>query len=286
MVCTLRSARLFTAGPVASKPVSEPTPEPTPEPAGAPATRPTTVRAIAPTPTLAGARRRITTALRRALPALTVFAVARLAGIAVVTVWTHRRGQHPRDVLGLKWDALWYHRIADWGYGTFIPSWYGPGLRYSDLAFFPLYPMTVRAVDDVLPVGSVASALLIAWVSAALAAWGVFAVVDHCYGRRTATALVLIWGLLPHAVVLSMAYTEPMMCALAAWALYATMTRRWLTAGVLSALAGLCRPNGIAVAAAVGVSVLADAWHRKRAGLPQQPRAWLAALAGWTLGSL
>jgi hypothetical protein len=270
---------LFTAGPVASKPESEPVSEATSEPVSEATSEP----AGGPPRHLAGPRPRtpyasLTTALRRALPALTVFAVARLAGVAVVTLWTHRRGQHPRNVLGLSWDALWYHRIAEWGYGTFIPSWYGPGLRYSDLAFFPLYPTTVRAVDTVLPVGSVATALLIAWVSAALAAWGVFAVIDHCYGRRTATALVLLWGLLPHAVVLSMAYTEPMMCALAAWALYATMTRRWLTAGLLSALAGLCRPNGIAVAAAVGVSVLADAWHRRRAGLPQQPRAWLAAL--------
>ncbi|MFC4034492.1 hypothetical protein ACFO3J_23885 [Streptomyces polygonati] len=231
-----------------------------------------------------GAGQRVAAAWRAAWRALLVFAVARVAGLIVVTLWAHRRGTHPRDALGLDWDGLWYHRIADWGYGTFIPGWETPGLRYSDLAFFPLYPMTVRAVDTVLPVGSVTSALLVAWLSAGLAAWGVFAVVDHCYGRRVATALVLVWGLLPHAVVLTMAYTEPMMCALAAWALYATITRRWLTAGLLSVLAGLCRPNAAAVAAAVTVTVLADAWRRRRTGLPQQPRAWVAAVLaplGW-----
>lgn len=213
-----------------------------------------------------------------------MFAAARLAGVGVVALWAHKRGGHPRDLLGLEWDALWYHRIADWGYGTFIPSWEAPGLRYDDLAFFPLYPMTVRAVDAVLPVGSVASALLVAWLSAVVAAWGVHAVIDHCYGRRTAIALVLIWGLLPHAVVLSMAYTEPMMTAFAAWALYATLTGRWLTAGVLGALAGLCRPNAVAVTAAVVAAVLADALHRRRTGRPQVPRAWVAlavAPLGW-----
>ncbi|SEO43450.1 glycosyltransferase family 39 protein [Actinacidiphila rubida] len=221
---------------------------------------------------------------RRALPAVTAFLVARLAGVAVLTLWAHRRGGHPRDLLALKWDGLWYHRIAEWGYGTFIPSWEAPGLRYSDLAFFPLYPMTVRAADAVLPGGSVASALAVAWAGALLAAWGIFAVVDHCYGRRTATALVVLWSLLPYSIVLSMAYTEPVMTALAAWALYATVTRHWLAAGVLSVLAGLSRPNAVAVPAAVTAAVLADAWHRRRTGRRQEPGAWCAALvapAGW-----
>ncbi len=238
----------------------------------------------APPGTAYGRWRRAGAAWRRAMPAVTAFVVARLAGVAVVALVAHRRGDHPRNVLGLEWDGLWYHRIADWGYGTFIPGWEQPGLRYSDLAFFPLYPMTVRAADAVLPVGSVACALLVSWVSAALAAWGVFAVADHCYGRRAATALVLLWALTPYSVVLTMAYTEPMMCALAAWALYAALTRRWLTAAGLSVLAGLCRPNGVAVAAALGAAVLADAWRRRREGLRQEPRAWLAAVLaplGW-----
>lgn len=228
--------------------------------------------------------RAVAAAWRRARAAVTVFAVARLAGIAAVALVAHKRGKHPRDVLGLAWDGLWYHRIADWGYGTFIPGWESPGLRYSDLAFFPLYPMTVRAVNAVLPGGSVTCALLVSWASAVLAAWGVFAVADHCYGRRTATALVTLWALLPYSVVLTMAYTEPMMCALAAWGLYATLTRRWAAAAALSVLAGLTRPNGVAVAAALCAAVLADAWRRRREGRRQDRRAWLAALAsplGW-----
>ncbi|NYV75534.1 hypothetical protein HW445_14610, partial [Streptomyces sp. UH6] len=53
-------------------------------------------------------------------------------------------------------------------------------------------------------------------------------------------------------------YTEPLLTALAAWALYATMTGRWLWAGALACLAGLSRPNGLAVAAAVAVTA---GWH-------------------------
>ena len=272
---------MFTPGPL-SEPVSESVSAPVPELVAGPVpATPYRPRRRLPIPARA---RAAAAAGRRALPAVTVFVVARLAGVAALTVWAHRRGGHPRNLLGLEWDALWYHRIADWGYGTFIPSWESPGLRYSDLAFFPLYPMTVRAADTLLPGGSVASALFVAWVCAALAAWGVFAVVDHCYGRRVATALVVVWGLLPYSIVLSMAYTEPAMTALAAWTLYAVVTRRWAVAGVLGLLAGLSRPNAVAVPAALMAAVVADAWHRWRTGRRQEPRAWLAALvapAGW-----
>jgi hypothetical protein len=53
---------------------------------------------------------------------------------------------------------------------------------------------------------------------------------------------------------------------------------------VLSVLAGLSRPNAVAVPAALTAAVLADAWHRWRTGRSQQPWAWVAALvgpAGW-----
>lgn len=253
---------MFTAEPVSSEPVSSPPPAP------------------APTAVAAATRRRV-----RAAPAVTAFVVARAAGLVVLTLWAHRLHRHPRNLLGLGWDGLWYHRIAEWGYGTFIPAWEAPGLRYDDLAFFPLYPMTVRAVDAGLPVGgSVAAALLVAWAAAVAAAWGIFAVTEHCYGRRTATALVLVWGLLPHSIVLTMAYTESLMTALAAWALYAAVTRRWLTAGLLAVLAGLTRPNAVAVAAAVSLAALAEAGRRWRDGRPQDRRVWAAAVAaplGW-----
>jgi hypothetical protein len=48
-----------------------------------------------------------------------------------------------------------------------------------------------------------------------------------------------------------MAYSESLFTALAAWSLWAVLTGRWLSAGALAALAGLTRPVGVAVVAAV-----------------------------------
>nr|WP_214661369.1 glycosyltransferase family 39 protein [Streptomyces polyasparticus] len=209
--------------------------------------------------------------------ALGAFAAARCAGIAVLAAVARRTGQDTSALLGASWDARWYKAIAAHGYGRTLH--FGPEVTHSDLAFFPLYPGLIRAVTTVLPVSGGAAGLLVAWLAAALAAYGIFAIGAHLFDRRTATLLVLLWGLLPHSVVLSMAYTEPVLTACAAWSLYALLTGRWLWAGALAALAGLSRPNGFAVAAAV-IVVAAFATVRGRGSR----RALLAALlapTGW-----
>ncbi|KUJ65722.1 hypothetical protein ACZ90_44360 [Streptomyces albus subsp. albus] len=205
---------------------------------------------------------RLAASLRRAAPALALYAAIRLAGVVCVAVWAWRLGRHPRTLLGYSWDGIWYTGIARHGYGTSFPSPLWPDLTFSDLAFFPLYPGLTRLVAAVTPLGTVSAGLLVAWMSAGVAAWGIHAIGKRLYGKRVALWLVVLWGLLPHAVVESMAYTEPLLTALAAWSLYAVLTGRWLWAGSLALLAGLSRPNGIAVAAAVCAAALATASGR------------------------
>ncbi|MFI5803610.1 glycosyltransferase family 39 protein [Streptomyces sp. NPDC051561] len=224
-------------------------------------------------------------ALRRAAPALALFTAARLTGMALMALWAWHLGKSPLHLLGQSWDSIWYTRIATDGYGhTAVLE--GGKVIQSDLAFFPLYPALIRAVSAVLPLSPGGAGLLISWTAALAAAWGIFAVVDRLHGRRIAILAVLLWGLLPHSVVLSMAYTEPLLVALAAWSLYAVLTRRWLWAGALAALAGLSRPNAVALVAAV---VAAAGWEIVRGRRRKQPewpgwQVWAgAALApvGW-----
>ncbi|PZG94873.1 hypothetical protein C1I97_27365 [Streptomyces sp. NTH33] len=223
-------------------------------------------------------------ALRRALPGLVVFAAMRLAVVAALSVWAVRTGRHPRTVLGMEWDSLWYIRIARHGYGTVLSGPAGSGVVYHDMAFFPLYPALIRAVNTAVPVGEVNVALALSWSAAVVAAAGLYAVGELLYGRRPALALVALWAVLPQAVVVTMAYTEPLMTAFAAWALYAAFTHRWLTAGLLASLAGLTRPNGIAAAAAVLTALGLHAWRCRREGRPVGRWAGPAAVlapAGW-----
>ncbi|QIQ03581.1 hypothetical protein [Streptomyces liangshanensis] len=200
----------------------------------------------------ADATSRTRAALHRALPALGLFAAARLAGMAFMALWAWHIGRSPRALLAYSWDSRWYAHIAAHGYGRTLR--FPGGIVQSDLAFFPLYPGLIRAVTGVLPVTGGTAGLLLSWSAAGAAAWGIYLVGERLHGRTTATLLVLLWGLLPHSIVLSMAYTEPLLTAFAAFSLYAVLTRRWLWAGGLAVLAGLSRPSGIAVAAAVSLT--------------------------------
>ncbi|MFD9032548.1 hypothetical protein ACFVZW_15555 [Streptomyces sp. NPDC059567] len=217
--------------------------------------------------------------LHRAAPALGLFAAARLTGTLVLAGWAWHIGRSPRALLAKSWDSAWYAQIAAHGYGRTLHR--PDGVIQSDLAFFPLYPGLVRAVTSVLPVSFGTAGLLVSWLSAGAAAWGIYLVGERLYGRPTGVVLVLLWGLLPHSIVLTMAYTEPLMTALAAWALYALLTRRPLWAAALAALAGLSRPSGIAVAAAVLAAAAYELW-RGRGRMDR--RMWAAAAlapVGW-----
>ncbi|MHC5905527.1 hypothetical protein ACVNF4_16740 [Streptomyces sp. S6] len=218
---------------------------------------------------------------RGVLVALGLFVLARLAGAGVLAGVAHAAGKDPLALLGHSWDSRWYLGIAAHGYGRTLH--FGPDVVHSDLAFFPLYPGLVRAVTAVTPLSGGSAGLLVSWTAAAVAACGIHAVARLLRGPAVAAATVLLWGLLPHSVVLSMAYTEPVLTAFAAWALYAVLTGRWVWAGTLAAAAGLSRPNGFAVAAAVVVAGVCEGVRARGRGLGTSRRVSgvLARVRAW-----
>ncbi|WKE68038.1 mannosyltransferase family protein [Streptomyces sp. WP-1] len=197
-----------------------------------------------------------------AVPALALFACVRLAGILAVIVTNALRGHPLVRTLAHSWDSRWYLHIAAQGYGH--KMWITPqGAVQTDWAFFPLYPALIRALTTVLPLTPGRAALLIAWLAAGVAAYGVYVIGHLLYGRGVATALVGLWAVMPHAVELTIAYTESLFAALAIWALYCVLKGRWLWAGALAAFAGLARPSGFAVAGAVALAAVYEAWRRR-----------------------
>lgn len=174
------------------------------------------------------------------------------------------------------WDAQWYAGIAAQGYG--FVRLQPDGRVLSDYAFFPLYPMLERLVAQLSGLAYADAGLVVSGLASVAAAWGIFAIGDLLSGRRVAVILTVAWAALPIGIVQSMAYSESLFTALAAWALMAVLRDRWLTAGMLACLAGATRPTGLAVAVAVAVS----AFYAVRRGRPVRPLA-AAALAplGW-----
>ncbi|WP_406461398.1 hypothetical protein OH768_40655 [Streptomyces sp. NBC_01622] len=214
--------------------------------------------------------------LRRAAPALLGYAAVRALGLVVLAVWSAARGKSAHTLLTARWDALWYTRVADLGYGyeVRLPN----GDVHSNLAFFPLLPWLERFMHAVSPLSYADGGLAVSLLASLAAAWGIFAVAEHVYGRRAALCAVLLWAMLPVGIVQSMAYSESLFTALAAWSLYAASTGRWLTAGTLALLAGLTRPVGLAVVAAVWVAGIASFVQDRSTAPAHGARNWRCAL--------
>ncbi|WP_260610812.1 glycosyltransferase family 39 protein [Streptomyces sp. WAC06614] len=204
--------------------------------------------------------------MRRAAPALAAFAAVRLLGLAVLAVWSAAAGSSPHTLLSARWDSLWYARIAAEGYGRTIalPN----GAVHSDLAFFPLLPWLERVVAAPTGLSYGSAGLVVSAVASLAAAWGIFAVTDLLYGRRAGVCAAAAWAALPVGIVQSMAYSESLFTALAAWSLHAVLRRQWLLAGLLAAGAGLTRPVGAAVVAAVWVAAVLSVRRGERPWRP------------------
>lgn len=207
---------------------------------------------------------RTAAALRAAAPALAVYAAVRALGLLALWAAAHASGKDPVVRLSGRWDSVWYQRIAENGYGHTVAL--PDGALHSDLAFFPLLPALERGISEVTPLTLGGAGLLVAWTAGLLAAWGIFAVGAHLHGRRTGVVLAALWGVYPTAFVQSMAYTETLFTALAAWALYAVLRGRWLPAGALCVLAGLTRPSAAALIAALAITAAATLVREFRAG--------------------
>ncbi|MGW1889587.1 hypothetical protein ACWCP6_04895 [Streptomyces sp. NPDC002004] len=227
-----------------------------------------------------GALERVRRSLRRAAPALLCYTAVRMAGLLVLVRWSHALHHGVWPAIADDWDSNWYLGIADQGYTHRL----GTAYNANNLAFFPLYPFLVKAVAAVTPGSRGTVGLLLAMGFSLVAAWGVFAVGHRLHGQRAGTLLAVLWAAFPVGIVQWMGYTESLFTALTAWSLYAVLTGRWLWAGSLAALAGLTRPTGIALAAAVTVPALLALRRgfsaRILAAAVLAPLGWLAYV-GW-----
>ncbi|MEY9849607.1 glycosyltransferase family 39 protein [Streptacidiphilus sp. MAP5-3] len=203
----------------------------------------------------------------RAAPALVAFAAVRGLGIVLVLGYGWAHGKDPIARLGTLWDAGWYALIVDHGYSRSNGAIGAHGIPYSPRAFFPLYPGLARAVREVTGIDTAGALVAVSWVSSLAAAWAIFAIADRLWSRRVGVIAAVLWGVLPLAAVESMGYSEALFTALCAWSLYALLAERWVSAGVLCALAGLTRPSASALIAAVALTALIRLWRDRPPGL-------------------
>ncbi|MGA0879461.1 MAG: hypothetical protein ACO3SP_10115 [Ilumatobacteraceae bacterium] len=173
------------------------------------------------------------------------------------------------DVL-TSWDGIWYMRIVRYGYPVHVP----PNITYDDtqarVAFFPAYPYLVRVVDRILPGGDTAAALATNFLLGAVFVVLVGFLAREWFGDEAMGRAMIVVALFPGSLVLSLAYSEALLLALAAACLLLLQRQHWVLAGLVAALATGARPNGVALVAACAVAGIVAA---------RQSRSWRPLIA-------
>jgi Mannosyltransferase (PIG-V) len=159
-----------------------------------------------------------------------------------------------------RWDAVWYLVIAHYGYRPELAA-FGTGSR---AAFFPLYPLGVRALSE-LGAPSIAAGVAISLVALAVALYGIHRLSTLELGRLAgksrrdgspgfghgahrsdvARLAVLVTALAPMAFFFSAVYSESLYLALSVGLFWCARQGRWGWAGVLGALASATRSAGL-----------------------------------------
>ena len=187
----------------------------------------------------------------------------------------------------VRWDSVWLLEIADSGYAP----------DPARTAFFPLYPLMVRAVAAPARLlgadhgALVAAGIAVSLVAFAVGLWVVHRLCELDLGRPAAGLAVVLVAFFPTAWVFSAVYTESLFLALSAGAIYAGRLGRWRWAGALGALAAATRSTGVLLAVPLALLYLygprADRDPRAAAGRRRlAPRfalrpdfVWLALVA-------
>ena len=230
-------------------------------------------------PTLAALLARVPVAVRDALFA---FAVTRFATVAVgflvnrIFPANHERPfavPFDRNVFFetfIAFDSGWYFDIASHGYRYSTEA-------QSNVAFFPLYPLAMRALA--WPFGSSDAAL---WLAGIVISWTCFltglialhGLTERMTGdRETARRTVLYVAVFPFSLFLTRVYPSALFFLLIVLAVRAAYGSRWWLAGVIGGLAALTRPHGVLIGLPLALMAL------RSASGPREAISRLAALA-------
>jgi hypothetical protein len=145
-----------------------------------------------------------------------------------------------------RFDGGWYLDLALQGY---------PGVadldgRLKSLAFFPLYPLSIRGVHALTGLSPLAVGVLLSTLLGALSVVLVWLLVREVEDEAAATRAAAAFAFFPGAFVLSMAYSEALLVAAAGACLWFLVRHQWVAAGLAAAVATAARPNAVVLVGA------------------------------------
>jgi Gpi18-like mannosyltransferase len=151
-------------------------------------------------------------------------------------------------------DALWFLRIASGGYRV------GDG----SAAFFPVYPLLIRAASFATGAHPLAGATIVSNACFAAALCVAYALTARERSTSVARTTVLLLAVFPTSFFFFAPYSEPVFLLFVVTAFVAARTDRWWLAGGAAALAAATRSVGIVLAPALAVEAVHQRLERGR----------------------
>lgn len=194
----------------------------------------------------------VTSTLRCWFYAALVAVVGTAIRLSVLAAMAAAQGDSLWGLLN-KWDANYYVGIARAGYAP---------ADETTLAFFPGFPLVVRAVSNLLGTDIAGTAMVLnLFFTIALAA-GVMALARQMgLGTRGQVLGAAVVTSAPMSIVFAMPYTEALFGALAIWAVVMLHDQRWIAAGALIFLASFVRLTAVNLIVVFALMVLFKAWR-------------------------
>jgi len=177
------------------------------------------------------------------------------------------QGWHNLVTAWERFDALWFLRIGSDGYR----------LTDGSAAFFPLYPLTIRAVSPILGGHPLAAALLVTNLAAFGSLVLLYLLSTRELGEDVARRAVVYLAVFPTSFFLLAPYSESLFLFLVLACFLAARSGRWALAAIAGAAAGGTRSLGMLLVAPLAV----EAFHQVR-----ERRSTLARSLPWAIAPL
>jgi hypothetical protein len=184
------------------------------------------------------------------------------------------RGDHLFWDAFARYDSGWYHQIASQGYEY-------KGTGRNNLAFFPAYPLLMRAGGWLLggrQQDYYFAGILISWLAFAGAMTLLYRLASIDLPRPAAIRAVVYCAMFPAAFFFGMVYSESLYLLTVVAATYAFRTARFLPAGAIGAVMTSTRVT--AVMALPGLAAVA--WTAAAGDIRKRRQAILAVAASGT----
>ncbi|MFN0202511.1 MAG: hypothetical protein ACKVTZ_13385, partial [Bacteroidia bacterium] len=148
-------------------------------------------------------------------------------------------------------DTLWYHSLYDCGY-EILPNLHDFQTEQYNYAFFPLYPLAIKALAWLTQSSFFPAAFLFSLFLSPFTFLLFFRVMQHFVeNEKEAFQAVLALMLFPFHFFFSVYYTECLFLALMMGGYWSILNKKWGILALCIAGLALTRPNGIVTAFAL-----------------------------------